>query len=192
MNIYDYIIIIFCLIWIISEIILNKMTILKKSDDTKISDNNSLAVIWIAVFLSVIISVFFAEFLKIGNISKYELLFTILSLLLIIIGSLIRYKAISILKKAYSVNVSVSKDQKIIKKWLYKKIRHPGYLGMLISFTGLGLSFRNIYAFFAVIIINIISLLNRICLEEKVMKEHFGNEYENYCKDTYRLIYKVY
>lgn len=192
MDIYDYIVIIFCFFWVISEIILQKIKILKESIDTKVRDNNSLTVIWVAVFLSIIISVIFASVLKIGNLLKYKLFLTILSFLLIIIGTLVRYKAISVLKKAYSVNVSISKNQKIIKKWLYKKVRHPGYLGMLICFLGLGLSFKNIYALVIVLIINIASLLNRINLEEKVMKEHFGKEYEDYCKETYRLIYKVY
>lgn len=192
MDIYDYVVIIFCFFWIVSEIILNRIKILKDNVNTKVKDNNSLAVIWIAVFLSVIISIIFTEVLEIGNILKYKLVLIIFSFILIIIGSLIRYKAIFILKKAYSVNISISKNQKIIKKWLYKKVRHPGYLGMLISFIGLGLSFRNFYALIVVIIINILSLLNRINLEEKIMKEHFGYEYEKYCKETFRLIYKVY
>ncbi len=192
MNIYDFILISFCVLWIVSEIIFNRIKMLKDSANKYVKKDNSLKIIWFSVMLSVIISAILSDVLNIGNIIKYELFLITIGLLLIIIGVLIKYKAASILKNAYSVNLAVLKNQKIIKEWWYKKIRHPGYLGMLISFIGLSISFRNVYAIIIVLVINISSLINRIFVEEKMMKEHFGKDYEEYCKETNRLIYKIY
>jgi protein-S-isoprenylcysteine O-methyltransferase Ste14 len=65
---------------------------------------------------------------------------------LMIVGLALRWTAILTLGKAFSSNVAIQESQTIERSGLYRIVRHPSYLGMLIIFfsppciraTGLG------------------------------------------------------
>jgi protein-S-isoprenylcysteine O-methyltransferase len=70
----------------------------------------------------------------------------------------------------------------------YRLIRHPGYLGTICVWIGFALAVGNWVA----LIILTIMLLGvygyRIRSEEAMLNDTFGNEYQEYCKQTWRLI----
>ena len=111
---------------------------------------------------------------------------------LTVIGLIIRWIAILKLKESFSVDVSAKKDQKIIKEGIYKFVRHPSYLGSLLSFFGLSLMFTNVFTIFIITIPIAISFLHRIKIEEKVLTNVIGDEYFEYSKRTKKLIPFVY
>ena len=74
---------------------------------------------------------------------------------------------------------------------IYATIRHPSYLGLLMTVVGWALVFRSgmgliIAALFVPII------LGRIRAEEHLLASQFGAEYEAYRARTSRLIPGVY
>lgn len=115
-----------------------------------------------------------------------------LGLSLIMFGMIVRWVAIIKLKSMFTVDVSIQQDHKIVKNGLYKSIRHPAYLGSLISFFGLGISLVNWISLILVFVPVFLAFNYRIRIEEKVLIEEFGEEYLNYSKDTYRLMPGIY
>ena len=62
---------------------------------------------------------------------------TYIALTIITIGCVIRLTAIYTLKEKFTFNL-VPQDY-IVKSGIYKRIRHPSYLGSLLMFFGVGL-----------------------------------------------------
>lgn len=187
LNIIFYII---SFVWIVSEIVLSKM---KKSNlESSINeyDKNTLRNLWITIILSIAIGVLVSRF-DLGRISilLYQQTF---GLTLITLGLLIRWIAILKLKENFTVDVSVRRDQSIVKDGIYKFIRHPSYLGSLLSFFGLSLMFTNVFTLLIIIIPITISFLHRINIEEKVLTQELGAEYTEYSKRTKKIIPFIY
>jgi len=95
------------------------------------------------------------------------------------------------LGKQYSAEVTIQKDHKLITSGVYKYIRHPRYTGVLFAAIGLSLLFRSWVGLIMVAII-LIGLLVRIKDEEAVLQKEFGQEWEQYCKITRRLLPFLY
>jgi protein-S-isoprenylcysteine O-methyltransferase Ste14 len=84
------------------------------------------------------------------------------------------------------VTPDVASGAKLIKKGLYKYIRHPMYLSVLI--VCLGFFLTNVYLttlFFYIFLIVVLNL--KIVYEERLLRIAFPN-YKNYTKKTKKLI----
>jgi protein-S-isoprenylcysteine O-methyltransferase Ste14 len=95
------------------------------------------------------------------------------------------------LGRQYSQEVTIQKDHKLITKGVFHYIRNPRYSGVMNVGIGLSLLFRSwvgLIICFGLIII----LLFRIEDEEALLKNEFGQEWENYCKTSWRLIPFLY
>ena len=74
---------------------------------------------------------------------------------------------------------------------LYRYVRHPRYLGAVLTGFGLALTFRSwIGLLVATAFIGVIAL--RIRDEEAFMQQEFGPEWEAYCQHSWRLIPFLY
>jgi protein-S-isoprenylcysteine O-methyltransferase len=100
---------------------------------------------------------------------SYEILFPILGIILIITGSIIRINAIVTLKNAFTVNLAISDKQKLIETGIYKRIRHPAYLGGIISFWGFGVCYANIVSILIIGLPYSLYIIARIKVEEKML-----------------------
>jgi protein-S-isoprenylcysteine O-methyltransferase Ste14 len=179
--------------WFISELILN---IAKFSrDKTQQKDKGSFifinATIWIAFALGIFV---YVNGLKtgLGVISFFDPYLCFLGLIVMIFGVVIRRTAISTLKKQFTVNVAIVEDHKIIDSGIYRHIRHPAYLGSLLAFLGLSISYQNWICLLQIFVPILVAFLNRISVEEKVLTEHFGEAYIEYTKRSNRLIPKLW
>jgi protein-S-isoprenylcysteine O-methyltransferase Ste14 len=176
------------LIWIVSEIILAKAKH-SKATDSKGLDKSSLRFLWMTIIASIIIGVF----IGISGIGFIPVkMISLIGLVLIVLGLIVRWTAILTLKKYFTVDVSILKEHKIIDKGIYKVIRHPAYAGSLLSFLGLGLAFSNWLSTLVIFIPILIAFIYRIQIEEKTLIQAFGDEYINYSKTTKRLIPMIY
>ena len=111
-----------------------------------------------------------------------------LGVLLCFFGLYIRYTAISQLGKFFTAKVMITNNHKLYKNGLYKILRHPSYTGALLSFISVSIWFNSLIGFFVSISTFLVVYFFRIKYEEELLLEHFGNEYKNYKKETYRLI----
>ncbi|OGC85560.1 MAG: hypothetical protein A2W07_08725 [candidate division Zixibacteria bacterium RBG_16_43_9] len=188
-----YVSLIFILIsafWLLSEIILAKTRRSSSKDSPKL-DKSSIRFLWIAIFLSVFIGVFLGV-KGVGFIPIRHHLLSICGIILMVLGLVIRWTAILTLRKYFTVNVSILPGHQIVKKGLYKYIRHPSYAGSLVSFLGLGLAFSNWLSSIVIVVPILTAYIYRMQVEEKALIQAFGDEYLDYSKTTRRLIPKIY
>ena len=91
----------------------------------------------------------------------------------------------------YSGFVVIKKGHQLVTHGIYRFTRNPIYLGNIIVFAGLPVYAASVYGFLAMFA-QIPILLFRIKMEEKMLAEHFGDEYEAYRNSTKRLIPFLY
>ena len=69
-----------------------------------------------------------------------------IGMLITAVGICIRIKAVLTLKKAFTLNVQISKEQQLITNGMYKFVRHPAYTGSILSLLGVSIALKNIPA----------------------------------------------
>ena len=74
---------------------------------------------------------------------------------------------------------------------IYGIVRNPSYLGLLISSLGWVLTFRSGVGILLAASL-LVPLVARIRSEERLLRSHFGAEYEAYCPRTWRLLPGIY
>jgi protein-S-isoprenylcysteine O-methyltransferase Ste14 len=123
-----------------------------------------------------------------GRISGLSPLLGYFGCLVMVAGLVIRLMAIATLSNQFTVHVAIVEDHKIIDKGLYGVIRHPSYLGSLVTFAGLGLALENWLSLLVLLALPAAATIYRISVEEKVLLDHFSAAYRDYMQRTKRLI----
>jgi protein-S-isoprenylcysteine O-methyltransferase Ste14 len=91
----------------------------------------------------------------------------------------------------YSAEVTIQPDHHLVTTGLYRSIRHPRYLGLILLGLGAALLFRS--GIGLALCVPFMAVLSwRIVDEEMVMHRAFGAEWEAYCRRSWRLIPYVY
>ncbi|SFE66760.1 Protein-S-isoprenylcysteine O-methyltransferase Ste14 [Chitinophaga sp. CF118] len=178
-----------CIIWLTSEILLNRILRAGKEDKQK-SDRQSLMIIWITI-MSVMPAAQFISAMYPAPISTYRGT-SYIGMGMIVAGMLFRFFAVYTLGRYFTVNVTIRSDHKIVKEGLYKYLRHPSYLGSLFSFFGNGFALNNRIGLFICFVPVLVAFLYRMKVEEELLVSNFGQEYVDYKKQTWRLIPFVY
>lgn len=176
-------------IWFLSEIMLNRL-FHSGSRDKKNLDKGTIRIIWITIGIANSLGIIAAMFIRL-SISN-NLLIPYLGLSLIITGMIVRFISILTLGRFFTVDITIRDNHKIKKDGVYKLIRHPSYTGSLLSFIGFGISLNNWISLLIISVPVTFAMLNRIKIEESLLIDQFGAEYQNYMKKTYRLIPWIY
>jgi protein-S-isoprenylcysteine O-methyltransferase Ste14 len=176
-------------IWFLSEILLNRL-FRSGGNDKKDQDRGTMRVIWITIGIANSIGIIIALFVNLP-ISSHEIL-PYIGLLILTFGILFRFYSIVSLGRLFTVDVTIRNNHKVKQDGIYRFIRHPSYLGLLLSFLGFGISLNNWISLLIIIIMVTVAILNRIRIEERLLLEQFGLEYSEYMKKSYRLIPWIY
>jgi protein-S-isoprenylcysteine O-methyltransferase Ste14 len=181
------------IIWLASEILLSLLRRGKnKSQDF---DKANSLILWIIIILSISIGINIAAksgSSGIGSFSRGYPMTSYIGLLLILSGIAVRWTAILTLGRQFTTTLTIVDDHKIIDSGIYKYIRHPSYTGALMSFLGLSIIFSNWITFIVIFVPILFGYIFRINTEEKLLINHFGEEYIIYARKTHRLIPKIY
>ena len=109
-----------------------------------------------------------------------------LGVLFCTVGYLLIFWSGLTLGRQYSAEVTIQKDHQLITTGPYHLIRHPRYLGILLVGFGYSLLFHSwLGLVFTATAKGLI--LFRIRDEEELMHKHFGNAWEEYCRQSWRL-----
>jgi protein-S-isoprenylcysteine O-methyltransferase Ste14 len=162
----------------------------QKTKIVRKGDKGSLWILLTAITIGYLLSFSIAT-TKIGRIYHWNILFA-LGILIIIVGLMIRIISIRTLNQYFTYPVAKAENHEIIEKGFYKYIRHPGYLGQLLIFTGISISLSNWLSVIFMFLSTFIGYINRIRVEENFMVEQMGVKYFNYQKRTKKLIPKIY
>jgi len=179
-----------CLLWFLSEIALGR--ILHSADARSTSrDKSSLRLLWMTIIPSLAAGIFLG-LNGIGFIATGSLAISVAGLILILVGLIIRWIAILTLRTYFTTDVSIQEGHRLVATGIYGIIRHPAYLGSLLSFLGLGLTFSNWLSALVIIGPIFLAFRYRIMVEEQVLVDHFGAAYDQYRRTTKRLVPKIY
>jgi protein-S-isoprenylcysteine O-methyltransferase Ste14 len=162
----------------------------RKSNVVSSGDKGSIWIMIILIAIGYSLS-FRIAVTKIGRIYHWDIFFAA-GILLIIIGLIIRIKAILELKQHFTYTVTEIENHELIETGIYKSIRHPGYLGQLLIFMGTSISLSNWLSVVLMMIPVLLAYLNRIIVEERFMIKQLGQKYIDYQKRTKRVIPWIY
>jgi protein-S-isoprenylcysteine O-methyltransferase Ste14 len=106
-------------------------------------------------------------------------------------GGALRIWPAFVLGRRFSGLVAIQSGHALVTSGTYGVIRHPSYLGLLVSALGWALAFRSgVGVLLAACLIP--PLLARMGAEERLLRTQFGGEYDAYCSRTWRLIPGIY
>jgi protein-S-isoprenylcysteine O-methyltransferase Ste14 len=103
------------------------------------------------------------------------------------VGGVMRIWPIFVLGHRFSGLVAIQPGHTLATSGIYGVIRNPSYLGVLINSLGWGLAFRSGIGVLLTVLM-IPPILARIRAEERLLRTHFGAEYDAYSARTSRLI----
>jgi protein-S-isoprenylcysteine O-methyltransferase Ste14 len=106
-------------------------------------------------------------------------------------GGALRIWPVFVLGHRFSGLVAIQPDHTLVTNGIYGVIRHPSYLGLLINSLGWSLAFRSGVGVLLTVLL-IPPLLARIHAEENLLHSEFGDEYNAYRSQTWRLIPGIY
>ena len=106
-------------------------------------------------------------------------------------GGVLRIMPVYVLKNRFSGLVAIQAGHRLETQGVYSTIRNPSYLGLLISSLGWVLAFRSVVGVILTAAL-LVPLVARIRAEERLLRQHFGAEYEAYCARTWRLLPGIY
>lgn len=106
-------------------------------------------------------------------------------------GGVLRIVPVYVLKNRFSGLVAIQAGHRLETQGVYSTIRNPSYLGLLISSLGWVLAFRSVVGVILTAAL-LVPLVARIRAEERLLRQHFGAEYEAYCARTWRLLPGIY
>ncbi|MCX6006526.1 MAG: isoprenylcysteine carboxylmethyltransferase family protein [Chloroflexi bacterium] len=176
------------LYYLISEIIMTSRT---RQGTNDAFDRGTNRLVWILVVSAFIIA-WLPVILDHGRLLVLGDWLTWVGVAIMISGIVFRQYAISVLGKFFTATVQIKKDHELIKAGPYRYIRHPSYLGILIISLGLGITLANWISLLVCIGLPVIGVMQRIKVEEKELERHFGKQYQDYKKNTWRIVPYIY
>jgi protein-S-isoprenylcysteine O-methyltransferase Ste14 len=122
----------------------------------------------------------------------HNVMIVVLGDFLLAAGIFVRIWAIRHLGKLFTVDVGIQPGHHVVQDGPFRFVRHPSYSGSLLAWIGVGLLTRNWLGFFVIVICTFVAYVLRISVEEKVLREQFGTEYEKYAARTKKMVPGVY
>jgi protein-S-isoprenylcysteine O-methyltransferase Ste14 len=114
-----------------------------------------------------------------------------LGVLLFAAGGALRLWPVFVLGRRFSGLVAIQPGHTLVTTGIYHVIRNPSYLGLLVNSLGWALAFRSGVGV-VLAVLTIPPLVARMGAEERLLRAHFGAEYEAYRARTWRLIPGLY
>ena len=115
----------------------------------------------------------------VGDLPNSYFLFFCFGILFMYLGAGLRQHSFKQLGGAFTIDVRVSKQQKVIDSGAYRYIRHPGYLAGILIMLGFGVAMSNLVAVVVMFSTSVFVYSRRIHFEEKAMLEQLGSNYSN-------------
>jgi protein-S-isoprenylcysteine O-methyltransferase Ste14 len=107
------------------------------------------------------------------------------------VGGVLRIWPVFVLGPRFSGLVAIQPGHTLVTTGIYGVIRHPSYLGLLLTGLGWTLAFRSGVGLVLMAFL-VWPLLARIQAEERLLELQFGDEYRSYRRRTSRLVPGIY
>ena len=121
-----------------------------------------------------------------GNTVRY------LGLIITAIGGFVRVATVFELGHRFSIFVALQSDHRLKTDGFYRFVRHPSYLGALLTMAGWSLVFRSIIGLLLTAAM-CVPIIARVRAEEEFLVSEFGEQYRSYQQRTrWRLLPFMY
>ncbi len=104
------------------------------------------------------------------------------------LGLALRLWAVLILRERYTRTLLVHDNHAIERGGPYRFVRHPGYLGSLLTMNGIALASGNAAVFVASLVVTGAAYAHRIRVEDAMLIAAFGEPYEAYRREVGALV----
>ena len=104
----------------------------------------------------------------------------------------LRVWAMRTLGAYYTRTLLTVPHQQVVRRGAYRCIRHPGYLSAMMIWVGASIGSGGVTATVAVSVLLAIAYAYRIVIEERMLVDALGADYDTYRQRSWRLIPFVY
>ncbi len=179
----------FVVLYLIWQLI-SEVWIYQDPDDYVIEDNDKKSYIYLQ--FSFMLALLFAtiDFVEIHYTrnANWEPTVIYAGFGLFILSCLVRWWGFRSIGRYFNPRVSVYKNHQLITSGAYQRIRHPLYLGSLLSFIAIPLVFNSWGAMLIIVLTTIPALIYRMNIEEEFLIRHFGDTYLDYKQKSKKII----
>jgi len=88
----------------------------------------------------------------------------------------------------WSITLEMREGHRLVTHGVYRRVRHPMYSALLLYSLGQALAVPNWIAGPSYLVVMVLLIALRLGPEERMMRETFGKEYEEYAERTKRLV----
>jgi len=141
--------------------------------------------LWLVMIFCITAGFFNAKYNRWVPLNYFLALSGILSY---ISGLIIRWISIMQLKQRFTVDVAINRHHLLETGGLYRYLRHPSYLGLLLIIIGLSLAMSSLISFIIVVVPVFLVLNYRIRIEEELLEREFGEKYCSYKASRKKMI----
>src|ERR1700758_416861 len=110
------------------------------------------------------------------------------SLALMIFGALLRQHCLKMLGDHFTYDVRASEKSQIIKRGIYRWVRHPSYTGGMLFNLGLGLALTNWSSIAFIVAGMVVMYVYRVHVEEQALLQIHRGDYREYMQHTKRFV----
>lgn len=176
--------------WYISEAIIEIGLSKKQGKNFIKGDNDHYSRVLLVFVRNMIFALSALYIVAFSRETNYLLI--MFSLILFTLGLVIRIHAILSLGKQFTMVVNINEDYVLVNDGIYALIRHPAYCGLLMIYTSFPMISGSLYLIVASLFFTLLVIINRIKIEERLLKEFFKEKYQDYIKKTWAILPYIY
>jgi protein-S-isoprenylcysteine O-methyltransferase Ste14 len=157
----------------------------------KQQDRGSQGLVVLGGWVSVALGIGLAFSLPRAAFRDGRTLLVVVGIVLMLVGIALRWYAIALLGRSFTVTVVTQAGQRVMDLGPYRCVRHPSYAGSLLTIVGVLVADANPVSFLG-LILALLAYSYRIRIEEAVLSRDLGEPYRAYMRRTRRLIPLVF
>ncbi|MEM7077845.1 MAG: protein-S-isoprenylcysteine O-methyltransferase [Pseudomonadota bacterium] len=115
----------------------------------------------------------------------------VLGVMLIVPGLWLFWRSHADLGRNWSVSLELRAEHGLVTQGVYARVRHPMYSAIFLLYGGQALCVHNWLAGLSGLAAFLAMYLIRTPIEEAMMRDRFGDAYEEYCRVSGRLLPKL-
>jgi protein-S-isoprenylcysteine O-methyltransferase Ste14 len=128
----------------------------------------------------------------VAGVEWLELVAAIVAIVAAVGSVLLIMSAVKTLGKEWSITARMVQDHKLATKGPYARVRHPIYSAMLGMLVATGLAISHWIVLVAAIVVFAIGTWIRVRIEERLLQETFGTQFQEYARRVPAIIPRVF
>jgi protein-S-isoprenylcysteine O-methyltransferase Ste14 len=96
------------------------------------------------------------------------------------LGGLLSWTSVGSLGKQWRIEAGLNDDHELVRKGAYKIVRHPIYASMFAMFLGTACVVALVRFFFIALVFFVAGVEIRIRIEDRLLADRFGRDFEDY------------